>query len=82
MQVTFKFYNPEIFAETPNGVREVDEGATIEQAMDAIREREGSFTTRNFTDFVIFLLNNAPANPDAVLADGDEVLVLRKSHGG
>lgn len=82
MQVVFKFYNPEIFSETANGAREVDEGATIERALNTIREREGSFTTRNFIDFVIFLLNNAPANPDAILSDGDEVLVLRKSHGG
>ena len=82
MEVTFKFYNPEIFSDMENGPRHIQEGATIRQAMDAIREQEEGFDTENYTDFVIFLLNNAPAKPDDPLKDGDEVLVLRKSHGG
>lgn len=83
MTVTFKFYNPEVFAGLENGPREITEGATIAQAMEELYEREKEgFTSERYLDFVIFLLNKAPATPGAALFDGDEVLVLRKSYGG
>ena len=82
MQVTFKFYNPEVFSGLVNGPREISEGATIAQAMEELYQREEGFTSSNYLDFVIFLLNKAPATPRSPLEDGDEVLVLRKSYGG
>lgn len=82
MQVVFKFYNPEVFSGIENGPREVTEGATIKQAMEELYQREEGFTSENYLDFVIFLLNKAPATPGAALYEGDEVLVLRKSYGG
>lgn len=82
MKVTFKFYNPEIFSDVQSGCREVADGATIRQAMDTLLDAESSFTTRNYLDYIIFLLNKRPSSCDAKLEDGDEVLVLRKTHGG
>ncbi|MGI6220314.1 MAG: MoaD/ThiS family protein [Coriobacteriales bacterium] len=82
MQITFKFYNPEVFSGMENGPREITEGATIAQAMEELYEREEGITSERYLDFVIFLLNKAPAHPGSPLFDGDEVLVLRKSYGG
>ena len=77
MTIALKLLCREMFGELPDGDYEVPEGATAAEALafcaDLSRER---------AEGLMFLCNGKHVQPDALLSDGDRLMVLRPLRGG
>ena len=81
MNVNMRFVCREIVGEVRSGIYALEEGGTVAQLMAAAAAENGTFI-ENYADHVIYLVNNRPATGLTGLRDGDQVIVLRKIHGG
>ena len=81
MRVNIRFVCREIVGQARAGDYEMGEGETVAQLMAAAAEENGTFI-ENYGEHVIYLVNNRPATAETVLREGDQLIVLRKVHGG
>ena len=81
MTVTLRFISREITGEARNGAYTLPAGSDIAALMAQAAQENGGFIA-NYMDFLIFLVNQRPAVPQTVLAEGDQVTALRRALGG
>ncbi len=79
MKVSFRFMCKEIVGDAENKAYDVPDGCTIEKALEVIND--GSFVD-NYLNFMLIMKNSKAAKATDELVDGDNVMVLRKVHGG
>ncbi len=79
MKVNFRFMCKEITGNAENKAFDLPDGCTIEKAFEIIND--GSFV-ENYLNFMLIMKNSKAAKPGDLLSDGDNVMVLRKVHGG
>lgn len=81
MTVTARFMCLEALGAMKSEVYTVPEGVTPVQLLAYAREQAG-LEAAELADQLLFLRNGSPAAADTVLADGDQVIFLRKLYGG
>ena len=81
MTVSVRFVCSEVVGNARAGAYTLDEGGTVSGLMEKSAAENGSFV-ENYMDYLVFLINDKAAKPDAVLHDGDRLTVLRMAYGG
>ena len=81
MTVNIRFLCSEIVGNARKGAYDIAAPADVASLMTQAAAENGTFID-NYQDYVIYLVNGAPAKADAQLKDGDQVTVLRKVIGG
>ena len=81
MTVRVRFVCPEVVGSARAGEYTLDEGGTVAGLLEQAAAENGSFV-ENYMDYLVFLINDKSAKPDAVLHDGDRLTVLRMAYGG
>lgn len=81
MTVNIRFLCSEIVGGARKGTYELAEPADVASLMEHAAAENGTFID-HYQDYVIYLVNGAPATAKTVLKDGDQLTVLRKVFGG
>ena len=81
MTVIVRFVCAEVVGSARAGEYTLNEGSTVARLMEQAAAENGSFV-ENYMDYLVFLINDKSAKPDAVLHDGDRLTVLRMAYGG
>ena len=81
MTVRVRFVCFEVVGNARAGEYALDEGDTVARLMEKAAAENGSFV-ENYMDYLVFLINDKAAKPDAELHDGDRLTVLRMAYGG
>ena len=81
MKINAKFLCREVVGQARNGEYEIPDGADIAEFMRIAAEENGTFV-KNYPDFAIYVVNNAPAVPETVLHEGDRLMALMRIYGG
>ena len=82
MQIEVRFICPELVGPLRSGVYDLPENVTISELLERSCSEHPGRTQKTATDYLLFLLNGRPAQPDARLSPGDMLYVLRKIFGG
>ena len=77
MTVSLKLLCPETVGELPDGNYTVPEGSTAAEALACC-----AALPRERVEGLMFLCNGKHVQPDALLSDGDSLMVLRPLRGG
>ena len=82
MQVKLRLLLADLPAPTDAYMVEVEEGATVEQALAAHLKHNPVEDPHNLLPKSMFIIGKKPAKLDSVLQDQDELLVVRVLGGG
>ena len=81
MTVRVRFVCFEVVGNARAGEYVLDAGDTVARLMEKAAAENGTFV-EIYMDYLVFLVNDKSAKPDAVLHDGDRLTVLRMAYGG
>lgn len=83
MVIQLKTVCPEIIGQLPNGEYQVASGVTVGQALRSCLESQGmTIPKEEQLSSLLYVVNHQLTKPDALLEDGDRLMVLRPVRGG
>ena len=82
MIVQMSFICPELFESVPNGQYDLPDGGSIKLCVERCAANHGAALPEEWEDRVLFLKDNKPAHADDEVADGSDIIVLRRIIGG
>lgn len=82
MKIEVKLHCKDITGEMREGIYELPDQCTVDEALAAVFSEAGKTLTENIQHSLVFMVNGKPAVGSMVLNDGDKLRVLFKILGG